>query len=256
MTTQLADPRYQAPTTLTRRRATPLVRWLAGCGATAVGCAAISMAIMQLHPPADLLDPLSTPLSTYALGSDAGIFDASVLMLLAGVLAVAAALELGSSHSMGLLSRIGLGMCATGLLVVVVFPFHTTPSGQLTTTGWAHVSGAGLVFIGPPMAALALARRHRPANGCSRLPQIASWLAVATPGWLTTVLVLLTTAFGPTSALPAEQIGGMVERGLTTADMATALVLAAWAWQDCPCRAAITTAAPVGAPAMGTSTHG
>lgn len=212
------------------------MRWLAVAGALAIGCATAALVVMQLRPPAGLHDPLSTPLSNYALSGDSWLFDAAVLLLVVGVLGVGGALVLDEATSIGVLASAGLTLCGVGLAAVAVFPFDTTPSGRLTATGWVHVAASGLVFVGPPLAALALARRHRPAAGCSRLPRFAGWLAAAAPGWL--AVALLTAAFGPAGSMPAWRLGGVFERNLAAADIATALVLAAWAYRGCSCRTA------------------
>lgn len=211
----------------------PRVRWLAAAGALAIGCATTALVLMQLHPPAGLRDPLSTPLSNYALSGDSWLFDAAVLLLVVGVLGVGGALILDAAP-IGLLPSAGLTMCGVGLAAVAAFPFDATASGRVTAAGWVHVVASGLVFVGPPLAALALARRHRPAAGCSRLPQVAGWLAAVAPGWL--AIVLLTAAFGPAGSMPAWRLGGVFERNLAAADIATALVLAAWAFRGCSCR--------------------
>jgi hypothetical protein len=210
------------------------VRWLAVSGALAIGCATAALVVMQLRPPAGLHDPLSTPLSNYALSGDSRLFDAAVLLLVVGVLGVGGALVVDGATSIGVLPSAGLTMCGVGLAAVAVFPFDATASGRLTTAGWVHVAASGLVFVGPPLAALSLARRHRPAAGCSRLPQFAGWLAAAAPGWL--AVALLTAAFGPAGSMPAWRLGGVFERDLAAADIVTALVLAAWAYRGCSCR--------------------
>jgi len=211
------------------------VRCLAGAGGLAIGLALALLIAMQMYPPVDLPDPRSTPLSNYALTSEGGLFAAAILLLVTGILGVAGAMALDDAAAIGILPLIGLGVCGVGLMAVVAFPFDKTPTGQPTTTGWVHIAASGLAFIGPPLSTLLLARRHRPAKGCSRLPQIASWLAATAPGWL--AVALLTSAFGPASEMPAWRLGGVFERDLAAADIVAALILTTWTWRGCSCRA-------------------
>lgn len=250
---------------------------MAAAGAVAVGCSAAALTLMQVLPASGAwLDPISTPLSNYALTGAAGWFDAALLLLLVAELVLLGALLLAGLVRVGSFAFTTLGLCALGLGAMVVFPNHTSATGQLTSTGWLHLAAAVLAFGGPPLACLALARHHQQAAGCSRLPGIMGWLGAFTLGWFA-VLATVTTlgwALGPATSTPPDwsvqwtggagtsvavwqyyphghqystgsDLGGdygLIERGLTAAELLIAMVLITWAWRGCRCR--LTKPAP------------
>jgi hypothetical protein len=216
------------------------------------------------------LDPVSTPLSNYALTGAARWFDAALLLLLVAELVLSGALLFAGLLQIGSFAFVVLGLCAMGLGAMVVFPDHTTATGQLTVTGWLHLGASVLAFGGPPLACLALARRHPQAAGCSRLPGLLGWLGAFALGWFAVLATVTTLGWilgstsrstsgwygqwvgGAGTSAPAWQyypydyhtingadVGsnyGLIERGLTAAELLIALVLIAWAWRGCRCR--------------------
>ena len=247
-----------------------LGRSLAAVGALAVACSAAALSLMQLLPAGSWLDPISTPLSEYALTSAGRWFDTALLLLVVGVLALLGAAVLGGLVRVGSFAFAWLVLCAIGLGGIVVFPYDTTPGGQLTTTGWLHVAASVLAFGGPPMACLTLARHHRQVAGHSRLPGITGWLGAFTLGWFAVLATVgtLAWAYGPSAATTTlsssahltggagtsvaawqydpypdqyshgSDLGGdygVIERGLTVAELLIALVLITWAWRGCRC---------------------
>ena len=255
------------------RLSSVLGRSLAAVGALAVGCSAAALSLMQLLPAGAWMDPISTPLSDYALTGAGWWFDTALLLLLVGVLALLGASMLRGLVRIGSFAFAWLGLCAVGLGGIVVFPYDTTAGGLLTMTGWLHVAASVLAFGGPPLACLTLARRHQSVSGRSRLPGITAWLGAFTLGWfavLATVSALAWaqgSATGTTVSWSAQRTGGgagtsvaalqyydqyeqsdqhihasdlgadygVIERGLTAAELVIALVLIAWAWRGCRC---------------------
>lgn len=245
---------------------------MAAVGALAVGCSAAALTLMQVLPAGEWLDPVSTPLSNYALTGAGSWFDTALLLLLVGVLVLSGALVLVGLVRIGSFAFVWLGLCAVGLGVMVVFPDHTTVTGQLTMTGWLHLGGSVFAFGGPPLACLALARRHQQAAGCSRLPAFMGWLAAFTLGWfavlatVTTLGWVLGSTTGTTAGWSEQWTGGagtsvaawqyypydhqygyrsdlggdygLIERGLTAAELLIALALITWAWRGCRCATA------------------
>ena len=258
---------------------------LAVVGAVAVGCSAAALILMQVLPAGEWLDPVSTPLSNYALTGAARWFDGALLLLLVAELVLLGALVLAGLVSIGSFAFAVLGLCAVGLGAMVVFPDRATVTGQLTISGWLHMGASVLAFCGPPLACLALARRHQQAAGCSRLPAIMGWLGAFALGWFA-VLATVTTlgwAVGSTPGTPAgwpaqwtggagtsvaawqyypyhyqysdgSELGGnygVIERGLTAAELLIALVLIVWAWRGCRCREGVASRTPEGSGKVG-----
>lgn len=228
---------------------------------------------MQLLPAGAWLDPVSTPLSNYSVVGLGGWFDTALFLLLLAELALLCALMQAGLVRVGSFACAWLSLCAVGLGAMVVFPDQATRTGQLTLSGWLHLAASVLAFAGPPLACLALARRHQRAAGCSRLPAVMGWLGAFTLGWfavLATITILslsLGSSTGASATEPVRWTGGggtsvawpqqpydyehsagsdlggdygLVERGLTAAELLIALVLSTWTWRGCRCRTAMT----------------
>lgn len=193
---------------------------------------AAGLGLLQLLPPVRHMNPMSEPLSKYALTGLGWLFDVAVLTLAVGVAGVLAALVLGRCVRVSSMTFVAMTACCVGLIAIVVFPDYTS-AGRLTTIGWLHWIAAVIAFCGPPIAPLILARRHRPATGCSRLPNFARYLSFTAMSCF--AIFLVGTLLEWVAAIPAWRIGGIVERCLAGAEIAIAVVLAVWTWRGCPC---------------------
>jgi hypothetical protein len=205
---------------------------MAEFGAVCAVSGAFGLGLLALLPGVRSLDPMSQPLSIYALTGLAWLFDGAVLALAVGVGGVLSALVLGRCVRVSSTAFVAMTACCVGLIAIVIFPDYTS-AGRLTTIGWLHWVAAVIAFCGPPIAPLVLARRHRSASGCSRLPATARMLSFTAMGCFAFFLggTLLEWALG----IPVWRIGGIVERTLATTEVAIAVVLAVWVWRGCPC---------------------
>lgn len=130
-----------------------------------------------LHTTAGRLDPLSQPLSQYALTSAAWLFDSGVMVvalglgILVGVLVSTRRMACGSAESVAML------LCIGGLITLTLFPDRSR-HGALALVGWIHSAASLLAFSALPIAPILLGHRHRRARGCSVLPSAARVLAI------------------------------------------------------------------------------
>lgn len=208
------------------------VRGLAALGAAWLALGSLAIATLHLLPEAGDMNPLSEPISKYALSSAGWLFDTGVIILALGLGAVISALVLGRKLPPSSAAFVALSICCLGLVVLVIFPDET--SGRtFTAVGWTHWTAAMIAFGGLPVAPVLIARHHRPDAGCSRLPAAARALSLtAGVGF---IMLLVGSILEVVTVLPVWKIGGIVERFLGAAEIAAALVLAVWAWRGCGC---------------------
>jgi hypothetical protein len=202
-----------------------LARRCAELAAVAAGGGGLGLYLMQHLPATRALSPMSEPLSKYALTPAGWLFDLAVTVLALGVGGIVTALVLTRTVRVVSVPFTALSGCALGLVAIVIFPDYTNATGGLTTIGWLHWSASVAAFAGPPLAALLLARRHRLAGGSWPLAA-ARWLSVTAACCLTVYVAGAVLEW--TTELPVWRIGGAVERGLTAAEIAIAITLAAW----------------------------
>ncbi len=218
---------------------------IAGTIAVLVGAVMIGL----LHTTKVRLDPLSQPLSLYALTEEAWLFNTGV-----ATVAVGLGLLLASMIRTGRVSRLSvesttLLLCALGLVTLVVFPDRNAQGG-LTTIGRIHWTASMVAFAALPIAPVLLGRRHRRSAGCSALPGIARVLAL--------VAMALVAVFVAGSIIRAVtpislwHIGGAVERALAAVELAAAVLVGLWACGMRPLgkRADVPDAAPGTAPSI------
>lgn len=208
------------------------VRRFAEFGVVCAVSGALGLGLLELLPPVRSMDPMSQPLSMYALTGLGWLFDGAVLALAVGVGGVLCALVLGRCVRVSSMAFVAMTACCAGLIAIVIFPDYTS-AGRLTMIGWLHWIAAVLAFTGPPIAPLVLARRHRSASGCSRLPATARMLSFTAVGCF--VFFLGGTLLEWMLGIPVWRVGGIVERTLATTEIAIAVVLAVWVWRGCPC---------------------
>jgi hypothetical protein len=161
------------------------------------------------------------------------LFDLGVLVLAIGLGVVLWSLILGRAVS-PLSTAVPLMIaCCVGLIVVVIFPDETA-GRTFTATGWTHWVAAMLAFGGLPFVSVLIGRHHRRADGCSLLPGTARTLSYVAGFWF--VLLLIGSVMEAVTMVPVWRVGGVVERSLAGTEVATAVVLAVWAWHGCGCR--------------------
>jgi hypothetical membrane protein len=212
---------------------TRAVRTLTALSALSVlGCVG---AFVTLHflPISSGLNPVSVPLSNYALTPAGWLFNAGVVALVVGLLFLLAALVAAGELSRASLPVLVTAGCCLALTVVVIFPDRTLPDGALTSAAELHWVAAMAAFAGLPVAPLLLARRHRMPIGCSGLPRVAGWLAKGAAVWFVALLGGSIMAF--TDRRHVWHIGGVVERALAGSEIVAALLLTVWLWRGCRC---------------------
>jgi hypothetical protein len=209
------------------------VRGLAAVGALLLLAGTGAVALLHVLPAERTRDPMMEPISKYAMAPDGWLFDLGVLVLVIGLGVVLWSLVLGRSvapSSTAVPLMIG---CCIGLVAVVIFPDETA-GRTFTATGWAHWVAAMLAFGGLPFVPLLIGRHHRRAAGCSPLPGTARVLSYVAAFWF--LVLLVGSLMEAVTNVPVWRVGGAVERSLAGTEVATALVLAVWAWRGCGCR--------------------
>lgn len=215
-----------APSARASRARATWARRLAEFGAATALGGLLGLWLVQRMPSTRAMNPLSEPLSKYALTVDGWLFDVAVLLLALAAAAVAVAVVLVGCATATSVPIVALGCCGLGLTGVVVFPDYTTVTGGFTGIGWTHWAASIAAFTGAPVAALTLARRHRTGVRRSRLLGVGRWLSWFAAAGLT--LLVIGTIAGWLSSLPVQNVGGALERVLTATEIAIAAVLAAW----------------------------
>jgi hypothetical protein len=208
------------------------VRHLALFGTSAVTFCAISLGLLHVLPSGRGLDPVSAPLSDYALTGAAWLFDTSVLILAIGVGAVLAALVIGGYLRKRSAPFLVMAVCCVALVAVVIFPDHAL-NGVLGPSGWVHWGAAMVAFGGLPFASTLLRQHHRGPDCRVRLPGLTRALSL-TAGSCFVVLFVGSTV-DLTTSLPVWRVGGIVERLLGLSEMAVTVLMAGWARVGCAC---------------------
>src|SRR5215468_5777368 len=133
------------------------------------------------------MNPLSQPLSNYALTRDGWLFDLAVVVLALGLATLLCALVAADLVELGSGSFVVTAACCVCLVVLVVFPDDGS-AGGLSASGWAHWVSAMAAFGGLLVTPVVLGRRHRGTTGCSRLPSIARWVSYWAGAWFAMLL--------------------------------------------------------------------
>lgn len=203
-----------APTTCTAA-----TRLLALTGAVAaVGSVGLVVVLQVIEPAGDAVHGM---ISELVFGPAPWLFDTAVLLLVAGAVAVRAALT-----TAGLLSRYGglLTVSAAAMTAIAVFPTcHCT--AQVTTSGLVHAVASGVAFTSLPLAVLRLAARHT-----------GSWARVA--AWARRIARACLCCLAPMALIMAPFVlsvriplpFGLIQRAACLLVVALVLLLAAWAW--------------------------
>ena len=193
---------------------------------------AIVLALLHVRSAGRPLNPLSSPISSYALTRDGWLFDLGVIGLAVGLVSLVSALVRSGCLATSSPPFAVMSTCCVGLVALVIFPDRTSHGG-LTATGRTHWAVAMLTFGGLALAPTLL--DHGRAPGCSRLPSVARRLSVTAASWFTLLLVGSVLEFVAALPRPLWHLGGLVERALVATEIIVAGVMTRWAWSGCPC---------------------
>lgn len=208
------------------------VRACAAFGGAAVIACMVALVVLHLLPASDGVNPISQPVSKYALTPDGGLFDWAIVAAAAGLAAIMAALILDRRSDRTLMAA--LGITALGLIAVVLFPDVTTAHG-FTPIGRTHWIASMVAFGVMPVVPLRMRLLHRGRAGCVRVSRLCGRSAAASLGCFAALFVGNVIAFA--TGLPLWRVGGIVERLLVAAELTAAAVVALWTWRGCSCAA-------------------
>jgi hypothetical protein len=187
------------------------------------------VSVLALHVVAlEEVDPVRRTLSQYALGRWKPVFDAGVLAVAFGSVAVLAGLvRTGLARGRGAAVAL-LAVWSACLVVVVAFEKIDWSVGP-TPTGYVHRYASLVAFLCMPVAALALGRVWRGDTRWGGFARATRWLGVASLGWL--VPILLGFVLRPLTGVPWWQFVplGVFERGVALTEVAALVVMGVWA---------------------------
>lgn len=221
------DIREELPTVTTR---SAMTRRFAGLAVLFVLLGAALLVL--LHIIARGLNPLSQPISNYALTRDGWLFDVAIVVLALGLATLLCALVAGGLVELGSGSFVITVASCVCFVILDVFPDRAS-GGGLTPSGWAHWASAMVAFGGLLVPPMVLGRRHRSDTGCSRLPGIARWVSYFAGAWF--ALLLTGSVVKEATRLGVWLVGGLVERALSLSEVVVAMLLAVWAARGCAC---------------------
>jgi hypothetical protein len=207
--------------------------WAAVGGTIAVVAGAVMVGLLHTTAPGARVNPVSKPLSVYALTTAAWLFNSGVAALALGLGLILVALVRSGGVQRLSAESITLTLCAAGLLTLIVFP-DIGADGRLTTVGWIHWGASMAAFGALPVTPLLLGQRHPRSAGCSALLGVARLLALGAAGLL--AIFVTGSALELLTSIPMWRIGGAVERALAAAELAALLLIGIWVWRGCPGR--------------------
>ena len=172
------------------------------------------------------VDPVRRTISEYALRDHGWMFDAGVLALAAGSVAVLVALVRAGLVRWPSFAAVGMLVWAAGMVAVVAFE-KTNWSVGPSVGGVIHRYASLVAFFALPVAAL-VATRGRAGAAWPR------WLAIAALTWLGAILSGV--VLRPFSGVPWWQFLplGIMERGLALTEVAVVVAMAVWAGSGAP----------------------
>jgi Protein of unknown function (DUF998) len=197
---------------------------LSGAALVTAGIAAV----LALHLVAPDVDPVRRTISQYALGPWKPVFDAGVLAVAAGSVAVLAGLIRSGLVPWRSTSAALLAVWSVLLVVVVAFEKIDWSVGP-TPTGYVHRYASLVAFLLLPAAALGVGRAWRNDVRWWRFAAVTRWLGVGSLAWLAPILLGL--VLRPLTGVPWWRFVplGLFERGLALTEVAVVLVLGLWA---------------------------
>jgi len=198
-------------------------------GLAGIAAGPIAVGLLHVMPPTDRINPVRRTISEYALHETAWLFNAGVLALAIGSLAILLTLARTGVVRLNSLGGLGLLLWCLGLAAVVYFPKHNWALGP-SAHGTLHRAASLIAFVSLPLGALLIAwawRRHRAWRG----------RALFTAGFAVLALMLFGVIVGAFALQPITGIRwwqaiplGAVERALATAEICVVLTLGWWAW--------------------------
>ena len=197
------------------------VRAAAAAGLVGTGLAVVLVGLLHIIN-AGQLDPVRRTISEYALRDHGWMFDAGVLALAAGSVAVLIALVRAGLVRWPSFAAVAMLVWAVGMVTVVGFEKTDWSIGP-SLGGTIHRYASFVAFLALPIAALVATRRR---DGLAAWPP---WLAVAALAWLGAILSGV--VLRPLSGVPWWQFLplGIMERGLALTAVAVVVALAIWA---------------------------
>ncbi|MTD12666.1 DUF998 domain-containing protein [Nakamurella sp. YIM 132087] len=186
-----------------------------------VGAASSIVLVGLLHviPPTNQTSLVRRTISEYGLSDLAWVFNAGVVALALGSLAVfAAPLVSGSMRKLSFGHLFGT-LWVVGMLTLVVFPKHNWSVGP-SASGTVHRMASLVAFLALPLAVILLVRADKVRSWASRT---AFWFAVISPLWFVWILVamLVSSTTRWWQAVPL----GLVERGLALTEVLAVVFL-------------------------------
>lgn len=197
-------------------------------GLAGIAAGPVAVGLLHVMPPTDRIDPVRRTISEYALHETAWLFNAGVLALAIGSLAVLIALARARVTQLNSLGGLGLLLWCVGLAAVVYFPKHNWALGP-SNHGTVHRVASLVAFISLPVGALVIAWTWRRAG---------AWRgrALFTAGFAVIALLLVGVIVGAFALQPFTGVRwwqviplGAVERALATAEICVVLTLGWWA---------------------------
>jgi hypothetical protein len=206
----------------------PLARLLAAVGLAGVAIVVILIGVLHVLPATSGISPVSRTISEYALTDVGWMFNLGVLSLVAGSLAIFAAVVRAGLARPGSVG-IWLGGCwSAALTVIVLFPKHNWAVGP-SANGQIHRAASIVAFLCLPIAVLLLTRRRGvPRRDRPVAARFAWWLAVASLAWFVPIVGALALSSAIRTpwwqAIPL----GLVERGLVMCEVLSIIALGVW----------------------------
>nr|WP_042198735.1 DUF998 domain-containing protein [Kibdelosporangium sp. MJ126-NF4]CEL23520.1 hypothetical protein [Kibdelosporangium sp. MJ126-NF4]CTQ89134.1 hypothetical protein [Kibdelosporangium sp. MJ126-NF4] len=192
-------------------------RTIGTLGLLGVAAAVLLIGLLHVLPPSSDVSVLRRTISEYALLEDAWVFNAGVLALAIGSLAVVAALVGRNLIKLVSPASILIALWSVCLVAVVVFPKNNWAIGP-SVGGMIHRYASVVAFVSLPIGAILVGRAARAAW--------PMWLGVLSLGWFGLILgaVVLQPVTGVNwwMAIPL----GAVERGLLITEVAAVATLA------------------------------
>jgi Protein of unknown function (DUF998) len=196
------------------------VRATVAVGLVGVGLAVVLVGLLHVLYAGDV-DPVRRTISEYALRDLGWMFDAGVLALAAGSVAVLIALVRAGLVRWPSFAAVGMLVWAAGMVAVVVFEKTNWAVGP-SVSGVIHRYASLVAFLALPVATLVVTRGRAGAAW-------PRWLAIAALVWLGAILSGV--VLRPLSGVPWWQFLplGVMERGLAVTEVAVVVALAFWA---------------------------
>jgi hypothetical protein len=192
-----------------------------------------SLAVVVTVAMVGLLDltvgPLRRTISEYALGDYRPVFDAAVLLLALGSLAILTALVHKGLTRWRSGGSVALVLWSAGLLLVVAFPKTNWAMGTNEVSGGIHRFGSMLAFVSLPIAVILLARpwlKHHVWGRHAKFTMVSGVVSV-----VAFMPILYAIVVGAASGVRWWRVFplGYIERILLVAEVGAVLVVGLWA---------------------------